>query len=76
MPFVHNIQTMKNYDHLNPELVRLMRQATFVSTDTVDIEHPLNWNQLREQAKREFALEDIYMLDASGLIVDVLKGNI
>ena len=67
---------MKNYNHLNPELVRLMRQATFVSTDTVDIEHPLNWNQLREQAKREFALEDIYMLDASGLIVDVLKGNV
>ena len=64
------------YNHLNQDLVRHMSKATFVSADTVDINHELNWNQLREEAKKEFTREEIYKLDASGLIVDVLKGNV
>ena len=64
------------YNHLNQDLVRHMSEATFVSVDPIDIEHPLNWNQLREEAKKEFTREEIYKLDGSGLIVDVLRGNV
>lgn len=64
------------YNHLNPELVRHMSKATFVSVDPIDEDHPLNWNQLREEAKKEFTRKEIYKLDGSGLIVDVLKGNV
>lgn len=63
---------MKNFDHLNQDLVRHMRQATFVSVDPLDYDHPLNWNQVREEAKKEFNHEAISAMDGSGLIVDVL----
>ena len=63
---------MKNFDLLNPDLVRHMRKATFVSTDPLDHDHPLNWNQLREEAKKEFGHKEISAMDGSGLITDVL----
>ncbi len=66
------MKTMKNFSHLNQELVSHMRKATFVSADPVDIDHVLNWNHLREQAKQRFTLKEICALDGSGLIVDTL----
>ena len=66
---------MKNFNNLNPDLVRHMNKATFVSCDTVDEKHELNWNELRRQAKPLYLTEEISAMDGSGLIVYVLKGK-